>query len=77
MVDLTYIACIDGLWYAFGAVIEEETAFTIGKDERQRGFDGAHLSRWGIPTFCTPSPTKEAARRKARRAGQYCGVLQL
>lgn len=75
--DLTYVARIDGAWYAFGAVTEAEIAYTIGKDARQKGYDVAHLSCWGIPAICTPSPTRESACRRARRAGQYCGVLQL
>ena len=69
----TYITNIDGKWYAYGGDAKRNQVYSIGADNPK---EGRWFGRWtngGIQYVASPSPTRKAAYRKAKRHGNYCG----
>lgn len=71
---ITNISMVNGKWYAFG-VNKDYQVVSIGRDCPKRGAWYAKMTDEGIEYVATPSPSKEAAAAKARRHGDYMGVL--
>lgn len=69
----TYIREIDGRWYAFAGDTSKNQVYSIGQDCPEDGTWAASWTDGGIRYVATWSPTREAAYRKARRNGNYCG----
>jgi len=72
----TYIALIDGKWYAFAGDTNKNEVYSIGSDSPKTG--GTWFARWtnsGIRYVATPSKTRESAYRKAKRGGTYNGMV--
>lgn len=72
----TYVSEIDGKWYAYGASVEKYSVYAIGNDSRFA--PGLYFARWtdaGIKYVSSPSANKRAAIEKARRAGNYSGIV--
>lgn len=71
---ITNISMVDGKWYAFG-VYKDHQVVSIGRDCTAGGTWVARMTDNGIKYVATPSPTKAAAIAKARRHGEYMGIL--
>lgn len=71
---ITNISMVDGKWYAFG-VYKDYQVVSIGRDCPTGGTWVARMTDGGIKYVATPSPTKAAAIAKARRHGEYMGIL--
>ena len=72
----TYIKEIDGKWYAFECNTESGNVYSIGNDDpREGGRWFARLTDDGIKYVARSCPTRNAAYRKARRYGKYCGEM--
>lgn len=70
----TYIREINGKWYAYEWDKSHGRVLSIGNDNpRDSGRWIANRSDGGIRYVATASPTRDAAYRKARRWGKYCG----
>lgn len=69
----TRVAEIDGKWYAFEVCEEDNQVYSIGRDcpPRDPGSKNRqYCAKWsdaGIQSVATPSVSRAAARRKARR----------
>jgi len=75
---MNYIACIDGLWYAFLADLEIREVYSIGDDKPPAGgYWTGSLTEAGVKFVASPSPSRYDAYRKAKKYGLYGGVLQL
>ena len=70
---MTYISNIDGKWYAFGGNSITNQVYSIGKDNPERGRYFARWTKAGIKYVASPSPTRSAAYKKAKRNGNYGG----
>ena len=70
---ITNISMVDGKWYAFG--IYKDQVVSIGRDCPTGGMWVAKMTDNGIKYVATQSPTKAAAVAKARRHGEYMGIL--
>ena len=71
----TYISEIDGKWYAYEGDERKNQVYSIGRDDPETG---VWVSRWtdsGIMYVASASPNRAAAAQKARRHGEYCGVV--
>ena len=75
----TYITEINGEWYAFAGSVVNDQVYSIGLDRPPRGSGGdCYFASWssrGIPHVASPSPNRKAAVSKARRHGEYKGVV--
>lgn len=72
----TYISNIDGKWYAYGGSESKHQVYSIGSDRpKDGGLWAAHWTDAGIKYVATASPTRNAAYKKARRWGNYCGEV--
>lgn len=80
MTNNTYISQIDGRWYAYAANASANQVYSIGSDTiaaKQQGCR-CYCAKWtddGIKYVSSPSPTKNAAIARARRAGDYQGEV--
>lgn len=72
---MTYITCIDGEWYAFEGNKERNQVYSIGSDSTDTGAWFASWTNSGIKYVASPSPTRDAARKKAQRHGEYFGEV--
>ena len=74
----TYIREIGGKWYAFGGSPSNAQVYSIGRDNPAKSSGGTcWCAKWteeGIEYVASPSPSKQAAMQKARRAGRYRGI---
>lgn len=75
----TYVKQIDGKWYAFAANYEDYQVFGIGRDcPPVSSGCYCYCAKWtdnGIKNVATPSPSRAAALKKARRHGEFGGEL--
>lgn len=75
----TYVTEINGEWYAFAGDMRKDQVYSIGADQPPKGSGGyCYFASWsscGIPYVATPSPNRKAAVAKARRHGEYKGVV--
>lgn len=72
----TYVTDIDGKWYAYEGDEERYQVYSIGSDNPRGG--GEWFAAWtnnGIQYVSSPSPTKAAAVKRARRNGTYGGCI--
>ena len=69
----TYIKEIEGKWYAFAGDETKNQVYSIGNDSPKNGRFFARWNDSGIKYVSCCSPTKSAARQKAKRHGNYCG----
>lgn len=76
----TYIQMIDGKWYAYAASSEQYQVYSIGNDNPPRETGGSrYVARWtdaGVKYVASPSPSRDAAYRKARKHGEYSGEIK-
>lgn len=73
----TYIANVQGRWYAFRADISLNRVLAIGNDrplDASKQYAGS-LTASGVRFASLPCPTRSAAYQKARRNGEYAGEL--
>lgn len=75
----TYITEIDGKWYAFAGDANNNQVYSIGSDNPTKD-SGAErfFAKWtdaGIKYVSNPSPSRNAAYNKAKRAGEYSGEV--
>ena len=73
----TYIAEVNGNWYAFEGNVSNGQVFSIGADNPERGRWMARCTSGGIKYVASPSPTRKAAYQKAKRHGNYCGEWRI
>lgn len=78
----TYIAEIDGKWYAFEGNIDNNMVYSIGRDSypvRGENGHGRYCGRFncrGIKLVASASPSRRSAYAKASRYGVYQGVYE-
>lgn len=73
----TYISKIDGKWYAYAGDSDKFQVFSIGNDNPNDS--GRWYAAWtadGIKYVATPLMTRRGAYEKARRNGEYGGVIK-
>ena len=68
MTVMMYIARIAGKWYAFEK--RGYQVFSIGRDNPKSGRWMANFNEEGIKYVSSPSPTRNAAYQRARRAAE-------
>ena len=73
----TYITQINGKWYAYEAVEQTDEVYSIGNDNPYKARWFAKWNKSGVVFVATPSPNRDAARKKARRFGEYGGAVAL
>lgn len=71
----TYIAEIEGKWYAFAADKNFLQVYSIGSDCPEGGRWFSAWTKAGVQCVSIPSPSRRAAYQKARRHGRYDGEL--
>ena len=69
----TYIARVNGSWYAFEGDPLRGQVLSIGSDDPENGRWMARWTESGIKYVASPSPSRKAAYAKARRHGSYHG----
>ena len=70
----TYIANIDDKWYAFGEFGDSQFC-SIGRDAPKKCWCVANRSEGGIKYVASPSASRQAAYQKAKRYGEYSGII--
>lgn len=76
--EKTYIKQLDGEWYAFAADADEDQVFSIGRDNPSPQMGKRYCAPWtnrGIKIVSTPSPSRAAALKRAKRHGEFGGEI--
>lgn len=75
----TYITEIDGKWYAFAGDMNNNQVYSIGSSNPPKDSGCAqYFAKWtdaGIKYVSSPSPSRNAAYSRAKRAGEYSGEV--
>lgn len=75
----TYIKQIEWQYYAFAGDSQKGQVYSIGSDKPSAETGGTiWFAEWtdnGIKYVASPSPSREAAYRKAKRHGEYAGEI--
>lgn len=75
----TFITEIAGKWYAYEADAYTKQVKSIGRDNPSL-YSARGIADWtekGIRFVSSPSPSKDAALKKARYNGEYSGVFKV
>jgi len=74
----TYISKIGDWWYAYEWNLEKNEVYSIGDDNPKEGGRWyARFSDVGIKYVAMPLATRSGAYKKARRCGEYGGVIKV
>lgn len=75
----TYIKAIDHKYYAFAGDVAKDQVYSIGSDKPPKSTGcSLYFAKWtdsGIKYVSSPSPNYKAAKAKAKRHGEYCGIV--
>ena len=75
----TYVAQISGKYYAFAGDIIADKVYSIGADNPPKSTGGdTYFAPWcdsGIMYVASPSASRNSAIAKAKRHGDYFGVI--
>lgn len=75
----TYITKINDQYYAFAGDTNKDQVYSIGTDNPDKTSGGERwVARWnesGIKYVSSASPSRDAARKKAQRHGEYFGEV--
>ena len=75
----TYITKIEEKYYAFAGNPDKNQVCSIGADNPDKASGGERwFAKWtdaGIKYVASPSPSRDAARKKAQRHGEYFGEV--